>query len=669
LLRTFAPTELPQNISSADLERLAADGDRPTVEGRLQIDFLADGALRLRYAEGDRVPENQTPMLAVTPAPDPSVIVSAGGDTVSFRAATYSGVIRLQPFALELRGADGQPVTTVSAPQASRFNSWDAYPTGLVRALDRRQCVATQTFTLSAGQAVYGFGEKFIGLNKAGQVIDLDAADALGVTSPRSYKNIPFFATTQGYGAFFNHSSRLTFWPASLDAARVQAAVDDDFLDCFVFTGSVADILTRYTALTGRPSVPPAWSFGFWQSKISYSSADEVIALARELRRQRIPCDVIHLDTFWFERNWFCNLEFSPTRFPDPAAFFAELRRLHFKISLWQLPYLPEGSALFDELAAVNGFVRDADGGIYDIGICFTKGFSGKVGVIDYTNPAAVTIHQRWLKKLFALGAAVIKTDFGEDAPADGVYHDGTPGRQMHNLYPLLYNRAVSNVSGGLVWSRSAWAGSQRYPVHWGGDSSPDWDNMLPQLAGGLSLGLSGFTFWSQDIGGFFGETNDRLLIRWLQCGVFLSHARIHGVGDRELYKFAPETLQICREFLRLRYRLLPYILAEAKHAADRGQPLARPLVLDFQDDPTTWNIQDEFLFGRDLLVAPIFSAADHRRVYLPPGGWTDWWTGETVSGSRWLDVASPLDRIPLYIRAGANIPLGADREFIDEEN
>jgi alpha-D-xyloside xylohydrolase len=676
LLQTSAESACAPHVSSADLETSAvwhqANAHGQSFAGRLQIDFLTGGALRVRYAEGMVIPENQTPMLVQIPEPDPTVIIRQEPDVITFKSGIYSGRILLTSFAIELNDGNGQRLTTIGGRQASNFGSWDAYHTGIVRTANHPRHLATECFSLTPGQAVYGFGEKFIGLNKAGQVIDLCMTDALGVTSPRSYKNIPFFASTQGYGVFFNHSCLMTFWVNSLDATRVQACLDDDFLDYFVFAGSLPQILDRYTGLTGKPGIPPAWTFGYWQSKISYQSAGEVLELAHELRRREIPCDVIHLDTFWFERNWFCNLEFSTTRFPDLDSFFAELKQLGFKISLWQLPYIPEGSKLFDELAAVNGFILDTQENLHDCGICFTRGFNGRVGVIDYTNPTAVKIHQQWLRRLLALGVDIIKTDFGEDAPINGVYHDGTPGHRMHNLYPLLYNQSVFEVTretrqSGAVWARSAWAGSQRYPIHWGGDSSPAYDNMIPQLAGGLSLGMCGFPFWSQDIGGFFGDTNDQLLIRWMQFGVFLSHTRIHGFGSRELYNFSPDTLRICRDFLQLRYRLLPYILSEALDSALRSLPLARPLVLEFSEDASTWNIQDQFMFGRHLLVAPIFTTGESRTLYLPEGIWTDWWDGEKINGGRWLQKECGHERIPLYLREGAIIPLGPKCQFIGQ--
>jgi alpha-D-xyloside xylohydrolase len=440
--------------------------------------------------------------------------------------------------------------------------------------------------------------------------------------------------------------------------------VDDDHFDAYIFVGSIPEILDTYTTLTGKAHVPPAWSFGFWQSKISYSSAAETLEVVHRMRAEKLPFDVLHLDTFWYRRDWFCDLEFDPDRFPDPAAYLAELHGLGVKVSLWQLPYIPATSALFDELAAVGGFVMHRDGDIYDVGICYTPDWDGgRVGCIDFTNPAAVKVYQRRLSELFELGISAIKADFGEQAPVDGVYWDGTPGSKAHNVYPLLYNKTVAEVThrstgDWLIWARSAYAGSQRYPLHWGGDPSVRWDNLLANVSGGLSLGLSGFSFWSMDIGGFVGEPDDQLLIRWLQAGLFLSHSRIHGFGNRELYGRGATT-GIARGLLNLRYRLLPYILAQAESSAEAGLPLARALVVDYQDDPATWPIGDQWLLGPDLLVAPVVDPFGRRRVYLPSGGWEHWFTGVRFDGGQWIDVESPIEEFPLYQRLGSVVPLG----------
>ena len=710
LLKTTAVVAAKRDISSADSEMLnqqqiAAVGAEVT--GRVRLDVYSDHVIRVRYAEGEQIPENATPMLAddvrdaatlanpgacaidtsgeglklledmapwLKPAREREGGVATAAGAVTIRTAALQVIINLQPYRIAVFDLAGRTLFGVGGPEKDNFCPWDSYNTGICRTVSGGHPLAVESFDLAYDECIYGLGEKFIKLNKVGQTIDLNLVDALGVTSPRSYKNIPFFVSNKGYGIFFNHSSLMTYWVGSMSAVDVQVAAEDDFLDYFLITGNIKEVLARYTDITGKGSLPPRWSFGYWQSKISYHAADETLEIARQMRAHEIPCDVIHLDTDWFKADWYCDLLFDAEEFPDPQAYLREMERLGIKISLWQLPYIPEGSQLFNDLKAVDGFVKTVTGEIYDSHICFTKGFTGIVGVVDYTNPAAVRVHQDAFRRLFRMGGVkVIKTDFGESAPLDGVYHDGTPGHRMHNLYPLLYNKALFAVTkeetgDGVVWARSAWAGNQRFPLHWGGDNSPNYHNMLPQMQGGLSFGLSGFQFWSHDIGGFCGAVDQQLLIRWMQLGMFISHSRIHGFGDRELYKFAPETMRICRDYIRLRYRLMPYIYGAAMQCVADSLPLARALVVEYQDDPTTWNMGDEYLFGNDMLVAPIFTEDGQRRVYLPAGEWTDWWTKARITGNRWIEVQADIETLPLYLREGALVPMGPVMNYVGEK-
>jgi alpha-D-xyloside xylohydrolase len=675
VLSTEAVRSLHALTSSASMEMFSLQERARTGEsmaGTARIDLVAENVVRFRYAPGDRVPDNATPMVVgvLPPARHAAVETTASG--AELVTGSMKVAVQFDPFRMSVTDAAGTRICGIGGPEKDHFCRWDSLNTGACETIDGGHPVSVESFDLRPGEAIYGFGETFIGLNKAGQTINLMLSDSWGTTTPRCYKNVPFFMSSRGYGVFFNHHSLMSFWVGSMSATDIQVGVEDGFLDYYVFVGSLKEILGAYTDLTGKPALPPAWSFGYWQSKISYSSAQEALDVAGRMRKNRIPCDVIHLDTHWFEKDWYCDLTFSKTRFPDPAGFIRQLTDMGFKLSLWQLPYLPEGSELFEELRSVDGFIKNEAGDIYNVGICFVQGFSGIVGVIDFTNPRAVDVYIRWLRRLFDLGARVIKTDFGEAIPLDGRCHNGMTGRQMRNLYPLLYNRAVfegtqAATGDGIVWSRSAWAGNQRFSVHWGGDNSPNFENIVPQLAGGLSLGLSGFAFWSNDIGGFLGNTTDRLLIRWMQTGVLLSHARIHGLGPRELDAFKPETMAICREFISLRYRLFPYLYGCARECSRTGLPLARALVVEFQDDPNVWNLYDEYLLGDALLVAPIYDESESRRLYLPEGAWYDWWTGRRVDGGRWLQVEAPLDRIPLYVREGRVIPLMESMDYIGQ--
>jgi len=666
---TTAVLESKKILSSADLDFTEKKAVGDDIKGILRIDLVADTVFRVRYSE-KKLPADTSIMIDTLSAASADIVQDNG--KVIINTGKMEVIIDLDKTKITAKTACGKYSFAAGGPEKNYFYNWDTINTGICTTKDRRS-IAVENFDLPASTAIYGLGEKFIKLDKSGQTIDLDMIDALGVTTPRTYKNIPFFLTTSGYGVFMHHSSLMTVWCGSRSICDVQIAIEDDYLDYFVFLGDIKDILTSYTNLTGKGSLPPKWSFGYWQSKISYWSAEETIDIAKKMRENSIPCDVIHLDTFWFERDWYCNLTFSDERFPDPTAYLKELKDLGIKVSLWQLPYVPEGNPYFEDLKSVDGFVKTKDGGIYDCQICFTPEFKGIVGVIDFTNPKAVDVYKKWLKKLFALGAKVIKTDFGESAPLDGVYYDGTPGHKMHNLYPLLYNKAAfeatkEGTGDGLVWGRSSWAGGQKYPLQWGGDNSPNYDNLMPQLSGGLSFGLSGFQFWSQDIGGFLGNTSDELLVRWMQMGLFLSHGRIHGSGDRELYKFTPETVKICRKYLNLRYGLMPYIYGEAKNCVEKSLPFARPLVVEYQSDKNTYGIYDEYLFGSDMLIAPIYTEDGIRDIYLPEGNWQDWWTKETINGKKWITVKTDLETMPIYIREGGVVAESEVLQYIGEK-
>jgi len=691
-LKTSATLQIRVALSSGDTamlnqQELARVGQQ--VEGRIRIEAVSDDVIRVRYAEGTAVPENKTDMVvgelkapknvkiirvkikpsSLCPPTTPVKLV----DAVRMTTAKAVVTIFLDPYRVEIDDKAGYRICGVGGMEKNNFVFFDSYNTGVARYGAEKAPLATENFDLAYNECIYGLGEKFLQLNKVGQTIELNMKDAMGVLTPRSYKNVPFYVSNKGYGIFFNHSSLAKVWLGSMSASDVQWGLEDDFLDYYIFLGDIKHVLDRYTDLTGKGELPPEWTFGYWQSKWSYKSAEETLEIARKMRENKIPCDVLHLDTFWFEEDWLCDLQFSKTRFPEPEKYFKELADMGYKVSLWQIPYIPEGNALFDDLMKVDGFLKTEKGELAAGGFCFTPGFKGRVGVIDYSNPEAVRVHMDYFRKLFRLGAKVIKTDFGEAAPADAVYANGRPGRQNHNLYPLLYNKALYEVTkeetgDGVVWARSAWAGSQRYPLHWGGDNSPNYFNLVPQLVGGLSFGLSGFQFWSQDIGGFCGATNDQLLIRWMQIGMFVSHSRIHGAGERELYKFAPETMRICRDYLRLRYSLMPYIYAQARVCVEESLPMARALVVEYQDDPTVANMCDEWLFGRDLLVAPIFDESNRRRVYLPEGMWTDFWSHERIEGPCWMTVEADIESVPLYIREGALVPIGPVMNYIGEK-
>jgi alpha-D-xyloside xylohydrolase len=536
------------------------------------------------------------------------------------------------------------------------FDGFESYPFALGYDPASGREFWTDAVECAYDEHFYGFGEKFGPLDKLGQEVLLWHTDALSVSSARSYKNVPFFISSAGYGVYLNTSAKCRFLMGSYHYKAYQMICHEAEADIFFIYGpTIKEVLPRYTDITGKSPMLPEWSFGTWISKNTYRTQEELLSVARTVREKRIPCDVVHLDVGWFEREWMCDYEFSRERFPDPKGMTDELHRLGFRLSLWQLPYFKQENKLYPELKEKGYLARRPDGRVSS---------PEADGVLDFSNPDAVQWYKGKLKQLLDHGVSVIKTDFGESTEEEAVYHRYT-GDEMHNLYPLLYNRVAFELTEeengeGIVWARSAWAGSQRYPLHWGGDSASDFHGMYHSLRGGLSFGLSGFTFWSHDVGGYYGDTEPDVYVRWAQMGMFSSHMRMHGTSSREPWRFGEEAERIFLYYARLRYRLLPYIWGQARLCAEHSLPMLRALVIDFQDDPNTWNVDDQYLFGDSILVAPVFSRRPVRRVYLPAGElWYDVWTDERFDGGQWVEKDVPLDTLPLFVRGGSIVETG----------
>jgi alpha-D-xyloside xylohydrolase len=620
-----------------------------------QITFVDERTVRLRFRSrpGGWTPDQTSPMLAQKPESSPVWKLSARDDGRHTWQGPYGRVTLTQdPWRIEFLDATGRVVLRTHTLKDGRcMIAGRPLPFSFVRrATDVADSMAA-SFSLFPGERIYGCGESFSAPNKRGQTVLLSTQDAHGSQTDEMYKPVPFYLSSRGYGVFVHGSTPMTFdFGHSYGDTQVLFSGDEN-LDLFVFLGSPREVLSHYTALTGRSPRPPLWSFGLWMSRITYHSAAQTREVASKLREHRIPCDVIHLDTGWFETDWCCNYEFSPSRFPDAAQLVDELGQQGFHVSLWQLPYFTPINPLFSEIVNRGLAVRGPGGGL-----------PSEDAVLDFTNPEAVRWYQARLRGLLALGVGAIKVDFGEGAPYAGLYHSGRSGHYEHNLYPLLYNRAAGEITQAtkgytLIWARSAWAGSQRYPLHWGGDAEATDGGMLGSLWGGLSFGLSGFSFWSHDIGGFFPATPRDLYLRWLPFGLFSSHSRCHGIPPTEPWEFDSEFLDTFRRAVEWRYRFLPYIWAQAAVCARDGHPLLRPLFFEFPEDPTSWRIDDAYLFGSDILVAPLFEESQEREVYLPPGEWIDLQSGARHSGARWTRLRAGEVPVILLGRGGSVLP------------
>jgi alpha-D-xyloside xylohydrolase len=544
---------------------------------------------------------------------------------------------------------------------------------GLLRDAESGRVQVHETIALAPDEDLYGLGEQFARINRVGQRLELWASDAYGISHHATYKNVPFLWSTRGYGLFVNTTFRVTFDLATVSTLTHGFTHEGPELDLFLIYGpDPVAILRRYCELTGYAPVPPRWSFGLWMSRCGYQNRAEVEHVATKLRAHDIPCDVIHVDPWWMgdPANW-CGLQWDEARFPDPRGMIEGLRDRGLRLCLWENPYVAESAPIFEEGREQGYFVQDGHGEPR-----LVRAWAEvvpPVAVVDFTNPEAVAWWQSLHRPLLGQGVAVFKTDFGEAAPEDGVYHNGMSGREAHNLYPLLYNRAVFEVTEemtgrGLVWGRSAWAGSQRTPTCWGGDPLPDFPYMANQLRAALSIGLSGIPFYGHDIGGFAGQPDPELYVRWAQFGLFSSHSRCHGTTPREPWEFGQEAEAIFRRYAKLRYRLLPYIYSTAVQAAQTGLPVVRALVLKYSNDPNVRHLDSEYLFGDSFLVAPVLERGARRRmVYLPVGDWVDYWSREIHQGPAWLNYPAPLEILPLFIRRGAIIPRGPPVDHADQ--
>ncbi len=539
---------------------------------------------------------------------------------------------------------------------------------------------AFEALYLAPDEEIYGLGERFDSLPRRGRPVDFWNKDAIGTTSPRSYVNVPFFLSTRGYGLFLNSSAPTDWQIATADVSCLGFSVLDDQMDYFVLQSpDPKQILHDYCTLTGFAKMPPVWSFGLWMSRNSYVDWDMAEQVGKELRDHKIPCDVLHLDTAWFETDWNCDLRFSPTRFPDPEQHLQGLREQGFRVSLWQYNFIPprQDNVNYIEACQKGYLAQDGDGNPYRLPPQTTGSWVDDV-ILDFTNPATREWYGGQIRRLMEMGASAIKTDFGEGIPTEARYH-AVEGKYMHNLYPLPYNytvwKATKEATGDdIVWARSGTAGSQRFPLHWGGDSQCTFDGMAGTLRAALSIGMSGIPFFSHDIGGFLGLPSPELYVRWAQFGLFCSHARCHGCGDttyREPWRFGKEAEDIFRTYDELRYSLTPYLLREAEKCTRTGLPMVRSLYLEYPGDRNVRGIEDEYLFGDDFLVAPVLKPLSEtavREVYLPAGDWVDFWSRERIaSQGMWISRPVDLATMPIYVKTGARIPMCDPRPYLGD--
>ena len=582
---------------------------------------------------------------------------------ISYNSAYGQIEIQKYPFRLVVKDAKGKILTQTRHIIDNDSSQIKLLPFSFIKRGSDNSRSINPVFTLAPGERIYGCGESFTSLNKVGQKVHLSVTDPQGPESDGQYKPVPFFFSNRGYGIFMHTSAPVTcdFGASYIGADRLFMA--DEQMDFFIFFGEPKDILNEYTNITGKSPMLPLWSFGTWMSRITYFSQEEGLEIARQLRAHKIPSDVIHFDTGWFGVDWQCDYQFAKDRFKDPVGMLKQLSKDGFHTCLWQLPYFTPKNRFFPEIIEKGLHVVNATGGM-----------PYEDAVLDFSNPETVSWYQEKITGLLKQGVSTIKCDFGEAAPYNGFYHSGKGGLYEHNLYPLRYNKALWEAverqypGEGIIWARSAWAGSQRYALHWGGDAATNNIGMLGDLRGGLSFGLSGFSFWSHDMGGFVTASPEDIYRRWLPFGFLSSHTRAHGAPPTEPWLISESFTEAFRECAEMKYRLMPYVYAQAKDCSERGLPMVRALLVEFPDDPGAWLVEDEYMFGSQMLVAPLMESGNSRTVYLPKGKWIDYQNGKVYDGGYQTIEAGKIPAI-ILVRDGsliAHAPLAQRTDQID---
>ena len=516
---------------------------------------------------------------------------------------------------------------------------------------------------LAVGECIYGMGERFGPLVKNGQTVEIQNEDG-GTISEIAYKNIPFYLSSRGYGVLVNSPSKVEFEVATERVTQLQFSVPGESLDYYLFHGpDPKDVLDKYTQLSGRPALPPAWSFGLWLSTSFTTRYDEktVNEFVDGMTSRGIPLQVFHFDCFWMKQRHWCDFEWDREAFPDPVGMIQRLKAKGLRICLWINPYISSMSKLFAEGRDIGYFLERADGSVYQ-----ADQWQPGMAYVDFTNPAAVQWYCGKLRKLLEMGVDSFKTDFGERIPLDAVYHDGSDPVRMRNYYSYLYNKSVFELleqfhgkNNALVFARAATAGCQKFPVHWGGDCEATFESMAEDLRGGLSFCLSGAAFWSHDIGGFTGTANPSLYKRWIALGLLSTHSRLHGSSSyRVPWIFDEESVDVMRHFVQLKNRLFPYLFAAAHDAHEKGWPVMRAMVLEFPNDPGCHHLDRQYMLGDSLLVAPIFRQDDIAEYYLPRGRWTNLLSNQVVDGGQWRREKVDFFNVPLFVRGNSILPM-----------
>jgi len=607
--------------------------------------------------------------------------------SVILRSPKAEVKINLDPWKLIIYNTDGAPVISELPADLDAHDNYLSSPTGFqAKSGEPHKCWIN--FKLDIDEKLFGLGERFTDLIRRGKRIVCWNENAFGAGSEKAYKNIPFIVSTRGYGLFLN-ASRRSVWDIGCSSNfATSIEVDGPCFDIFIIVGkNLKQLLGQYKEISGSAPLPPRWSFGLWISPYGTHrtkariNQKALLELAGDIRKRGIPCEVIHLDPFWMGDKDLCSFKWDKQSFPQPKGMIKELKNQGFRLCLWEHPYIQKDTELYVEGAEKGYFLKQRDGSVYDANLVYIspkkRGEYSEIvyapgGIVDFSNPEAAEWYKSKHRPLLEMGVAAFKSDFGEAIPEDSCFSNGMSGTEMHNVYPLLYNKTVYEVTREyherpVVWGRSGFAGSQQYPVQWSGDPRSDFKSLAASIRGGLSYGLSGVPFWTCDLGGFKGEPSEQVFVRWAQVGLLLSHSRFHGTTARLPWAYGERAFAIIKKYIHLRYKLLPYIYGLSLEAVRTGVPVMRALSLEFESEPGSSEAELEYMLGPYILVVPVLNPEGKARIYLPKGDWYDYWTGKKIHGPALINKTFKLDRLPIYIRSNAVLPVTEQEEAVPD--
>lgn len=599
-----------------------------------------------------------------------AVSVEETEDTLTFISGETRVVVNKNANAWQIRFFDGDRELTDTGYRNMAYMS-DC------REREQKGYMVEQ-LAIDVDEMIYGFGERFTPFVKNGQVIGMWNEDG-GTSSEIAYKNIPFYLSNKGYGVLVDDEGDVSFEVASEKVERVQFSTKDEHLAYYLINGKTPKgTIEKYTDLTGKPALPPAWSFGLWLSTSFTTNYDEktTSGFIQGMKDRNIPLQVFHFDCYWMEAFEWCNFTWDKKTFPDPEGMLKRYHEKGLKICVWINPYIGQKSSLFKEGKEKGYFLRKKDGSIWQ-----TDMWQAGMAILDFTNPEAVRWYQEKLEVLLDMGVDCFKTDFGERIPVkDIVYYDHSDPVKMHNYYTFLYNQAVFNLlkekrgeGEAVLFARSATAGGQQFPVHWGGDCSASYPSMAETLRSGLSLACCGFGFWSHDIGGFENTAPADIYKRWCAFGLMSSHSRLHGsTSYRVPWAFDEEACEVLKKFVNLKCQLMPYLYRMAVEAHEKGIPVMRPMFLEFPGDRTCEMLDKQYMLGDSVLVAPIFKESGEVEYYLPEGTWVHLLDGRVQKGGKWYKETYDYFSMPLFVRQDTMIVMGendqnAEYDYTDQ--